>query len=227
MPGSYIVISVRDNGMGMSKEVIGRIFEPFFTTKGQGTGTGLGLATVYGIVKQSSGYITVSSEVGLGTEFHVFLPRCEEQSSPVAQMNSPAEPVEKTKMVRVLVVEDEPAVLSLTAVSLESRGFTVLTAPGAAEAIDIFGCHSETIDVVLTDVMMPEMNGPEMVDIMRTVRSDLNVVFMSGYANENVSSIDLSDHRNRCIMKPFSPDELARIITSCNSQRVTTSENIQ
>ena len=226
VPGSYIMISVRDNGMGMSREVIGRIFEPFFTTKGQGNGTGLGLATVYGIVKQSSGYITVTSEVGLGTEFHVFLPRCEKNTSCTVQNDAPDETDKKIMSVLVLVVEDEPSVLSLTAVSLESRGFKVMTASSAQEALKLFECHSDTIHVVLSDVMMPEMNGPEMVEIMRGMRPDLGVVFMSGYANENVSSIDLSDMRNRCIMKPFSPDELARIITSCNVQRIDGVEKI-
>jgi signal transduction histidine kinase/CheY-like chemotaxis protein len=226
VPGSYIMISVRDNGMGMSQEVIGRIFEPFFTTKGQGNGTGLGLATVYGIVKQSSGYITVTSEVGLGTEFHVFLPRCEEQPS-IFEPKDPSTEAEMTvKTVQVLVVEDEPTVLNLAVVSLESRGFKVLSAPGPTEAIKLFESHVKSIDVVLADVMMPEMNGPEMVEIMRCTRPDLGVVFMSGYANENVSSIDLADKRNRCIMKPFSPDELARIITSCNSHRTAATENI-
>jgi signal transduction histidine kinase/CheY-like chemotaxis protein len=214
-PGRYIMISVRDSGMGMTPEVIDRIFEPFFTTKEQGYGTGLGLATVYGIVKQSGGYIKVSSEVGLGSEFRVYFPRYTEDASHHILKDSVPASTANIPKLQILVVEDEPAVLSLTAVSLESRGFRVLTASGPQEALKVFERYSDTINVLVSDVMMPEMNGPEMVKVMRSMRPDLCVVFMSGYANENVDSIDLSDPMNKFIMKPFSPDELIRIITSC------------
>jgi signal transduction histidine kinase/ActR/RegA family two-component response regulator len=224
--GSYIMIAVRDSGMGMSPEVIERIFEPFFTTKDQGYGTGLGLATVYGIVKQSSGYIKVISEIGIGSEFRVFLPRCSETTPRSPQANQSANTKNGAKLLQVLVVEDEPAVLNLAAVSLESRGFNVLTAPGPEEALKVFQRYSDTINVLLTDVMMPEMNGPEMAAVIRSMRPDLPVVFMSGYANENVNAIDLSNQLNRCIMKPFSPDDLARVITSCCNPTGTAVENI-
>jgi signal transduction histidine kinase/ActR/RegA family two-component response regulator len=226
VPGRYIMISVKDSGMGMSREVIDRIFEPFFTTKEQGYGTGLGLATIYGIVKQSNGYIKVTSEIGLGSEFRVFLPRSADSIPQHTPTEKPAIPKQDSHSLQILVVEDEPAVLSLTALSLESIGFKVLTATCPKEALTIFQSSSDSIDVLLTDVMMPEMNGIEMAQAMRAIRPDLRVVFMSGYANENVNSIDLSNKLNRFIMKPFSPDELARTVTSYSGSDGVVEENI-
>jgi len=213
-PGDFVLIAVRDTGMGMSEEVIGRIFEPFFTTKGQGYGTGLGLATVYGIVKQSNGYIQVQSEVGMGTEFRVFLPMVADTSEQSSSGDIlPQATRQDGDSGLVLIVEDEQAVLDLSAVTLRSQGYEVLTAAGPQDALKLFGRFAQKIDLLLTDVMMPDMSGPEMVRLMLAQRPDLKVVFMSGYTDEKLKVSDFVDDRLTFIMKPFNPISLARLIS--------------
>ena len=212
--GDYVLITVRDTGMGMSEEIIGRIFEPFFTTKEQGYGTGLGLATVYGIVKQSNGYIQVQSVVGMGTEFRVYLPRVAETMN--QNMGGDILPLTAERGATtglILIVEDERAVLDLSAITLRTHGYDVLTAPGPQEALKLFERFSEKIDLLLTDVMMPSMSGPDMVQIMLAKRPDLKVVFMSGYTDERLSVSDFSEERLTFIMKPFNPASLVNLIS--------------
>ncbi|HEY4745872.1 MAG TPA: PAS domain S-box protein [Desulfuromonadaceae bacterium] len=212
--GDYVMIAVRDTGMGMSEEVIGRIFEPFFTTKEQGYGTGLGLATVYGIVKQSNGYIQVQSEVGMGTEFRVYLPRVAEAGHHVMAGDVLPQRVEQsTNTGLILIVEDERAVLDLSAITLSTHGYGVLTAPGPEEALKLFDRFSEKIDLLLTDVMMPGMSGPDMARIMLGKRPDLKVVFMSGYTDEKLRASDFSEEGLTFIMKPFNPASLVSLIS--------------
>jgi len=210
--GSYVMISVRDSGMGMSEECIARIFEPFYSTKEQGKGTGLGLATVYGIVKQSSGYIQVQSEIGIGSEFRVFLPKMDNLEQE-AQLSAPIQAMQHSPDTgMVLIVEDEKAVLDMAALALRSKGYTVLTASGPLEALKIFEHFSDDIDLLLTDVMMPDMSGPEMAKLMRGMRPDLQIVFMSGYADGHIKGSDFPGEQIPFIMKPFNPAEMTHII---------------
>ncbi len=213
--GSYVMISVRDNGMGMSAESISRIFEPFFSTKEQGKGSGLGLATVYGIVKQSGGYIKVTSEVGIGSEFRVFLPIMERESPAPPPPPPPLVEQHFSNMSMVLIVEDERTVLDMAALTLRTQGFTVLTASTPMEALKIFEHFADEIDLLLTDVMMPEMTGPELAKMMRSMRPDLQIVFMSGYADGNLKASSVFDEQIPFIMKPFNPVEMSRIVNKC------------
>jgi signal transduction histidine kinase len=179
VPGDYVLLAVTDNGQGMDAETKARIFEPFFTTKEQGKGTGLGLATVYGIVKQSAGCIWVESEPGKGARFEIYLPRVyEAQEAPA---------VEKTEMARieerktVLIAEDEQAVRDLASEFLESAGYTVLTAKDGGQALNVAEHSDAPIDVLLTDVVMPRMRGTELAKRLRKSQPDLTVVYMTGY----------------------------------------------
>jgi len=227
MPGSYVMIAVRDSGMGMSQECIDRIFEPFFSTKDQGKSTGLGLATVYGIVKQSCGYIQVQSEIGIGSEFRVFFPRMEniEQET---QITAPPQPPQLSpESGLILVVEDEKTVLDMAAITLRSQGYTVLTASGPLEALRIFEHFSDDIDLLLTDIMMPDMTGPEMAKLMRGMRPDLQIVYMSGYADGHIKASDFPGERIPFITKPFNPAEMKRIVKNSITRTDTTAtENI-
>jgi CheY-like chemotaxis protein len=210
--GSYIMIAVRDSGMGMSEECIERIFEPFYSSREQGKGTGLGLATVYGIVKQSCGYIQVRSEIGIGTEFRIFLPMMESAEQEIPHTASPHTNQQTPESGLILIVEDEQTVLDMAAITLRSQGCNVLTASGPLDALKIFERFSDNIDLVLTDVMMPDMTGPEMAKIMRVMQPELRIVFMSGYADGHIRASDFPGERIPFIMKPFNPVEMTRII---------------
>ena len=220
--GDYVVISVSDTGMGMSEEVITRIFEPFFTTKAE-SGTGLGLATVYGIVKQNNGYIKVSSHVGIGTEFKVYIPRLHKHTkdSGISDQSGTAAKPERGEGL-ILVVEDEQTVLDLAAVSLRSQGYDVLTASGPLEALKIFDRAGEKIDLILTDVMMPDMSGAEMAQRMRTKYPKVKVLFMSGYSEEKLTPLDFQGEQLRFMTKPFSPADLAALVHKCLTEDTTT-----
>lgn len=220
--GEYVVISVHDTGMGMTEEVITRIFEPFFTTKAE-SGTGLGLATVYGIVKQNNGYIKVASQVGIGTEFKVYIPRLLKHAKNKDLSDTSGVAV---KPVRgeglILVVEDEQTVLDLAAVSLRSQGYDVLTANGPLEALKIFDRAGEKIDLILTDVMMPDMSGVEMSHKMRAKHPGVKILFMSGYSEEKLTPLDFQGDLVRLVTKPFSPADLAALVHNCLSKDSTT-----
>lgn len=213
--GDYVVISVRDTGMGMSEEVINRIFEPFFTTKAE-SGTGLGLATVYGIIKQNNGYIQVLSQVGIGTEFKVYIPSLpkahnDKETSGIRNFSSMPERGEGL----ILVVEDEQTVLDLAAISLRLQGYDVLTASGPLDALRIFDRAGEKIKLVLTDIMMPDMSGPEMAKEMRLKHPAVKFLFMSGYSEDKLNSPDFPGEQIRFMTKPFSPAELAVLVQKC------------
>lgn len=219
IPGSYVRITVMDTGMGMSESCIKRIFEPFFTTKEQGKGTGLGLATVYGIVKQNGGYIQVVSELGIGSEFRVFLPRTATQEKEIPRSAFQDLTTRPSDSSMILIVEDEKAVLDLTALTLRSKGHSILTATTPLEALKIFDQYSKHISLLITDVVMPDMTGPEMVKIMRHTRPDLPLIFMSGYADGSIDPLDFIGEEIPFLLKPFDPAEMARVVSSCLIRR--------
>ncbi|AJE03200.1 histidine kinase [Geobacter pickeringii] len=206
LAGNYVMLAVHDNGIGMSEEIKRKIFEPFFTTKAQGRGTGLGLATVYGIVKQSGGYIQVLSESGKGSSFRVFLPR-EEAAADAAGARSRHEGPRGSETI--LVVEDEVGVLNLAARTLRSRGYNVLQAGSPESAVEIFRQNRDRIDLVLSDVVMPDKSGPKLAAEFREQSPGLKVMFMSGYTEESIVPQEIAHDRTAFILKPFSPDDLA------------------
>jgi signal transduction histidine kinase/ActR/RegA family two-component response regulator len=205
--GPYVVLSIRDTGHGMSEETQSHIFEPFFTTKDRGKGTGLGLATVYGTVNQSGGFISVSSKVGAGTEIRIFLPRVEE---PVEAPDATAPPVEVRRGEgTILVVEDDDAVRRMTREFLKIGGYTVLEARGGADAIEFMERREQPIDLVLTDVLMPGMKGRELVERLSKLRAGIKVLYMSAYTEDAAINIGVLSPGTAFIEKPFSPDDLA------------------
>ena len=206
LPGSYIVLMVRDTGCGMEAETRSHIFEPFFTTKEQGKGTGLGLSTIYGIVKQSGGHLDVESSLGKGTAFRLYLPCAETQ----AEQSEPTltQPKELAGSETILVVEDEAALRRLICVSLERYGYKVLAAKDGAEAIEICQRSSSQIHLVLSDIMMPHVNGLQLRERAATLCPDAKFLFMSGYSEEIVDPENLLAHSCAFLEKPFLPDEL-------------------
>jgi len=214
LPGEYVLIEVRDTGCGMSEEVKQKIFEPFFSTKEVGRGTGLGLSTVFGIVKQSGGYIHVESEEGRGTAMCVYLPR--HQEAPGEVEPKPERRVEKPKDLTgrgtVLLVEDEDAVRSFAARALGQRGYQVLEASTGTEALDVFESHQGDVDLVLSDVVMPEMDGPTLMAKLRRDRPDLKIIFISGYAEDSFRKHLAENEDFMFLQKPFDLKELAAAV---------------
>ncbi len=207
-PGHYVRLVARDTGSGMDAETLARIFEPFFTTKDLGKGTGLGLATVYGIVKQSGGYIYVTSEPDAGAAFSVYLPQVDEPVSPGRGMPAAGDAA-LGDAETVLVVEDETAVRDVVRTVLERHGYRVLAAGDASEALAIATAHPASIDLLLTDVVLPGLSGPELAEQLRDTRSGLRVLFTSGYAE--TTSLDLAAlGPHAYLAKPFTLDGLAR-----------------
>jgi signal transduction histidine kinase len=206
VPGEYVLLAVTDTGHGMDAETKARIFEPFFTTKEQGKGTGLGLATVYGIVKQSGGCVWVESERGKGARFEVYLPLVHEAAEPTAASEGiAATSVRRSKTV--LIVEDEERVRELASEFVESAGYTVLTAKDGKEALALAERSDEPIHLLLTDVVMPKMRGPELAKRLKGQRTSLKVVYMSGYLEYNRGNEDFLDE-GFFLQKPFSRETL-------------------
>ncbi len=206
-PGEYVLIAVSDNGCGMDKETMSHIFEPFFTTKGVGKGTGLGLATVYGSVKQNNGFINAYSEPGLGTTFKIYLPR---HAGKAGQMQNKGQATLAARgHETVLLVEDEPAILKLTKVMLERQGYIVLAASTPGEAIRLSREHAGEIHLLMTDVVMPEMNGRDLAKNLLSLYPDLKRLFMSGYTANVIAHHGVLDEGVYFIQKPFSMEDLA------------------
>jgi PAS domain S-box-containing protein len=207
-PGSYVMLAVRDNGHGMDAETQSHLFEPFFTTKEKGKGTGLGLSTVYGIVKQSGGSIIVESAPGRGTTFRIYFPRVEQE------VPGPAGAVEAIDPARgretILLVEDEPAVRGLVHETLRLHGYTVLEARHGIEALLTSAKYVEPIHLLLTDVVMPQMSGPEVAEKILTVRPGIKVLYMSGYPDHPVFDQGGVSRQAGFLPKPFSPHVLAQ-----------------
>jgi two-component system cell cycle sensor histidine kinase/response regulator CckA len=204
----YSALSVTDTGCGIPPSVLGKIFEPFFTTKEVGKGTGLGLSTVYGIVKQSGGFIFADSKVGQGTRFVIYLPvHREEAGATRSRKVGKAKQDELWGSGTVLLVEDEPMVRSVAERALTRHGYTVICADNGEDALEVLD-RGEEIDLLISDVVMPGMDGPTMVREARKTRPDLKILFMSGYAEEQLrNSIDI-EHVN-FLPKPFSVTQLA------------------
>lgn len=207
-PGPYILVTVTDDGHGMDAETRKQVFEPFFTTKEVGKGTGLGLATAYGIVKQSGGYIWVDSEIGKGATFKIYLPRVDEQ------ICATEENVTQTSLPRgigtVLLVEDEPMVRSIARSTLEMSGYRVIEAANGREALVIVDQQEETIDLVLTDVMMPQMGGRELAAHVTSRLPGTKILYMSGYTDDALMHHGVLKTNIAFLEKPFTPDTLSR-----------------
>jgi two-component system cell cycle sensor histidine kinase/response regulator CckA len=215
-PGEYVLIEVSDTGTGMAPEVMQKIFEPFFSTKEVGRGTGLGLSTVYGIVKQTGGHIIPESELGKGTVMRVYLPRYVEVAGDAEPARISAPPREQPKDLTgrgtVLLVEDEDAVRSFAARALGQRGYRVLEATTGTEALEVFASHNGEVDLVVSDVVMPEMDGPTLMKHLRSERPDVKIIFISGYA-EDAFRRNLSDNEEfMFLQKPFDLKELAAAV---------------
>lgn len=207
-PGRFLRMTVSDTGSGMSEEVQARIFEPFFTTKEQGKGTGLGLSTVLGIVQQSDGFIDVFSRMGSGTAFHVYLPIAASQAN--ANQDGKDDGPSGAGQENVLLVEDEPPVREVTRRILSSLGYQVVAAASAAEALELVNRQEGRFDLLLSDVIMPGMGGPELASVLTARIPDLRVLFMSGYTDDSLDRYGLDPAKTPLLQKPFSAAELAR-----------------
>jgi len=218
--GEYVLIEVQDKGTGMSSEVLDKIFEPFFSTKEVGKGTGLGLSTVYGIVKQTGGFIYPESEEGVGTTFRVFLPRhiatekeiAEAEQESKQQKEEPAKDL--TGNATILLVEDEDAVRAFGSRALTARGYEVHEAASGVEALEVMEDYGDEIDLVVSDVVMPEMDGPTLLGELRKTYPDLNFIFVSGYAEEAFAKNLPEEEREKFgfLPKPFSLKQLATTV---------------
>jgi len=207
--GDYVCLTVADTGSGIPPEVLPHIFEPFFTTKGIGKGTGLGLASVYGSVTQSGGFIEVTSQVGQGTTFHVYLPRCHEATAVAA----PSMPLRIAGGVEtILLVEDEQAVLNLATRVLVAQGYRVLSAGSPGEALSRADAYEGVIALLVTDVIMPEMNGRDLSELLAARRPSLKTLFMSGYTADLIPLQGVLTDGRRFIQKPFSINELVLMV---------------
>ncbi len=208
--GDYVVLTVEDTGTGMDDETKARIFEPFFTTKGPGKGTGLGLATVYGIVKQTGGAILVDTELGRGTTFRIYLPH---ERRPVDQVKTIAiEPPIGTNSETVLVVEDDEIVRQLVCDVLEENGYVVLCAEDGPAAVAMADDYQKIIDLLVTDVVMPQMNGPELASRLSLSRPEIKVLYVSGYSVDDIGEHGVLTENVQLLQKPFSPQSLLQRI---------------
>ena len=208
-PGRYVVLLVSDTGHGMPPEVLEHMFEPFYTTKEQGQGTGLGLATVYGVVTQSGGHVEVESAVGLGTTFKVYLPRADGTPDEAPAVTTEALPPVSTT---VLLIEDAEPLRDMVQEILEADGYRVIAAENAERALEAASSHTGKIALVITDVVMPGMSGPEVAERLQVLRPGTRVLFMSGYTDEAIGQHGVIDSATHFIQKPFSAEALLRMV---------------
>ncbi len=212
VPGDYVMLAVSDNGCGMSREILDKLFEPYFTTKGVGKGTGLGLATIYGIIKQNDGFINVYSEPNQGTTFRIYLKRHTGQSGAETEKEPPKRLYEGSETL--LIVEDEPSILSLCRIVLEGYGYRVMTACTPGEALRLAEAYRGNIDLLITDVVMPEMNGRDLALKLLALCPNIKRLFMSGYPANVIARHGVLDEDVDFIQKPFSGKELAEKVRS-------------
>ncbi|MCP4360614.1 MAG: response regulator [Chloroflexi bacterium] len=212
LPGHYVCLSVSDTGAGMTGEVQARIFDPFFTTKEPGRGTGLGLATCYGIVKQNEGHIQVESVLGEGTVFKIFLPQV--PGTPASQLTGRTSSSLPEGEEMILVVEDEPAVRQIVTELLEQQGYSVITAVNGEDALRLVEKNeiANEVDLLLTDIVMPRLTGTALADKVKTRFPQMKIVFMSGYADESLANVGTMESGITFIQKPFTMDVLVRKI---------------
>jgi len=222
-PGEYVRLGVTDTGSGIDQETLSRIFEPFFTTKSPGRGTGLGLATVYGIVKQSHGVILVETELGKGSSFIVLLPRA---NAPIEPEETKLPPILKTDSPKtILVVEDEEMVRQLVCTVLEEAGYLTLSAETPSKALELVRRRQEAIDLLVTDVVMPGMHGPALAEILRPLVPGMRVLYISGYSENDFSDQGVIDPNLDLLKKPFTQEALIRKIREVLDQQSTAQPN--
>ncbi|RLB34817.1 MAG: hybrid sensor histidine kinase/response regulator [Deltaproteobacteria bacterium] len=208
-PGPYVMLAVTDSGTGIEKDVQNKIFDPFFTTKQKGKGAGLGLSTVYGIVKQNGGFIWVYSEPGQGTTFKIYFPRAEKE----VEKSVPGEKEPSDELVgseTILFVDDDDMVRNIGVKTLQMRGYKVLEARSPKEALDISARYQGPIHLLLTDVVMPEMDGAKLVTRLETQRPEMIVLYMSGYTDNAILHRGVLPRGTKFLQKPFAPESLAR-----------------
>jgi two-component system cell cycle sensor histidine kinase/response regulator CckA len=217
--GRYVLLAVTDTGTGMDPQTQARIFEPFFTTKEQGKGTGLGLSTVYGVIKQSGGFIWVYSELGKGTSFKIYLPRVDQpaEETGVGSVSAAAPRGSET----VLLAEDEQDVREVAREFLESGGYTVIEANNGAEALRLAAGHKGKIDLLVTDLVMPGMTGQELARRLQKESSGLGVIYMSGYSENAAAEAAQWDPSTRLLTKPFSRNTILRTVRDVLSNAPT------
>lgn len=208
-PGQYVLIAVTDTGVGMTPDVLARAFDPFFTTKGPSKGTGLGLSQVFGFVKQSGGHIKIYSEVGEGTTVKIYLPRQYSDKPDLVPKDDGTAQLRGSETI--LLTEDDAGVRSLTAATLRDLGYTVVEAAHPREAIE-FAQNGNAFDILLTDIVMPDMNGRRLVDVLKGMRPSLRVVYMTGFTRNAVVHSGVLDPGVHFLAKPFTVEELSRKI---------------
>jgi CheY-like chemotaxis protein len=218
--GQYVLLRVSDTGQGMDDATKAHIFEPFFTTKEVGKGTGLGLATVYGVVKQSGGFIWVDSSTGKGTTFEIYLPQAAGQAVSAVVEEKPAAISGGNETV--LVVEDEAGVRELACQFLRVKGYNVLEAEGGLEALDVARRHLGTIHLLLTDMIMPKMNGDDLAARLKAIRPEIRVAFMSGYSEFARGDLGKGFPGAPVLQKPFSPASLVEIVRDALARPLST-----
>ena len=215
--GEYVLFKVTDDGCGMSAEVLEKIFEPFFTTKSIGEGTGLGLSTIYGIVKQNGGYIYAFSEPGKGAEFRIYLPRSNESVKPNGLEKLSYNVYEEGQTI--LFVEDEQSILEIGSETLQSFGYNVLSADAPAKALDLAKEWQGNIDLLITDVIMPEMNGRDLERAVKEIHPDILVIFMSGYTSDVIAKEGIIGEETNFMQKPFSQNALSEMVRKILSRK--------
>jgi CheY-like chemotaxis protein len=201
VPGEYVMLAVSDDGCGMDSETLANIFEPFFTTKDMGKGTGLGLATVYGIVKQNNGVINVYSEIGHGTTFRIYLPR--HTAKEISLSEEGHTPIQQGHGETILLVEDESSIMKMTTSMLKRLGYQVIAAETPDEAIRMAQECKGKIDLLMTDVIMPNMNGSDLASTIMAIKPDIKLLFMSGYTANVIAMHGVLDEGVHFIQKPF------------------------